>query len=79
MEQVLKQLINQQRPVGARKTDGGMPSSHANNLGFLSTYVATACWHGLSDHADPSRTFGIAAGVMAAALFLVRTTRYCST
>ncbi|KAK9818751.1 hypothetical protein WJX74_009128 [Apatococcus lobatus] len=67
---VLKQLINQQRPSGARKTDGGMPSSHANNLGFLSTYVAVACWHDLPGLADPSRTFGTASGVMAAALFL---------
>ncbi|KAK9862780.1 hypothetical protein WJX84_007613 [Apatococcus fuscideae] len=67
---VLKQLINQQRPTGARKTDGGMPSSHANNLGFLATYVDVTCWHasqGLTDSTMPLLT---SAGVTAVALFL---------
>jgi len=37
---VLKHLINESRPEGARKADPGMPSSHAQSLGFLSAYVA---------------------------------------
>merc|ERR1712232_586060 len=36
----LKYLINETRPVGARKADPGMPSSHAQSLAFLSTYAA---------------------------------------
>ncbi|CAK9094650.1 unnamed protein product [Durusdinium trenchii] len=36
----LKVLINQSRPRGARKVDPGMPSSHAQSLGFLSIYFA---------------------------------------
>ena len=48
-----------------------MPSSHANNLGFLATYVDVACWHasqGLTDSTMPLLT---SAGVTAVALFLV--------
>ncbi len=71
MEQVLKKLINQQRPEGARKTDGGMPSSHANNLGFLSTYVAVACWHALPGLSNATAPLATSAGVMLVALFLV--------
>lgn len=37
--QVLKRLINKQRPVYARKTDPGMPSSHATSLSYLTTYL----------------------------------------
>ncbi|CAK0849857.1 unnamed protein product, partial [Prorocentrum cordatum] len=36
----LKVVINQARPEGARKADPGMPSSHAQSLGFLSGYAA---------------------------------------
>ncbi|CAJ1355193.1 unnamed protein product [Effrenium voratum] len=48
----LKFIINESRPAGARKIDPGMPSSHAQSLGFLSTYTALSlldgtCWHGL--------------------------------
>lgn len=38
----LKFLLNEARPPSARKADPGMPSSHANSLAFLSTYVAVA-------------------------------------
>eukprot|EP00933_Yihiella_yeosuensis_P010627 TRINITY_DN11734_c0_g1_i1.p1 TRINITY_DN11734_c0_g1~~TRINITY_DN11734_c0_g1_i1.p1 ORF type:complete len:188 (+),score=19.87 TRINITY_DN11734_c0_g1_i1:112-675(+) len=37
---LLKLIISQARPDGARKVDPGMPSSHAQSLGFLSTYAA---------------------------------------
>jgi len=37
---LLKTLINEARPVGARKADPGMPSSHAQSLAFLSSYAA---------------------------------------
>lgn len=40
----LKQLINLQRPKFAKKTDPGMPSSHASSLAYLSVYMALA-WH----------------------------------
>jgi hypothetical protein len=38
---MLKRLLRQKRPAGARKTDGGMPSSHAVSLGYLSTAGVT--------------------------------------
>ncbi|KAF8071016.1 LPPE2 [Scenedesmus sp. PABB004] len=41
----LKHSINQERPGGARKTDPGMPSSHANSLCFLAAYSALALVH----------------------------------
>lgn len=40
--QVLKKLINKQRPKFARKADPGMPSSHASSLAYLSVYMAFA-------------------------------------
>ena len=78
MEQVLKRVINQQRPQGARKTDGGMPSSHANNLGFLATYVAVACWYVLPSLPDATAAIATSAAVMAVALFLVSAQTVCS-
>ncbi|CAE7202434.1 LPPE2 [Symbiodinium natans] len=35
-----KILLKQSRPAGAPKLDPGMPSSHAQSLGFLSSYAA---------------------------------------
>jgi len=42
INKVLKKVINQQRPISARKEDPGMPSSHANSLSFLGTYSSLA-------------------------------------
>lgn len=42
--QALKKAINAQRPRYAKKTDPGMPSSHASSLAYLSIYMAVA-WH----------------------------------
>lgn len=36
----LKFALNQARPPTARKADPGMPSAHANSLGFLANFVA---------------------------------------
>lgn len=36
---VLKGVVSAPRPVGATKTDAGMPSSHAHQLAYLATYV----------------------------------------
>lgn len=36
----VKRLINAPRPAGARKADPGMPSSHAQSLAYLSSYLA---------------------------------------
>lgn len=35
----LKFIINEKRPVGARKKDPGMPSSHAQSLYYFATYA----------------------------------------
>ena len=40
LSKVLKRLINEARPEGARSKDPGMPSSHAQSLFFLGTFVA---------------------------------------
>jgi dolichyldiphosphatase len=45
----LKFVINEARPSD-RLSDPGMPSSHANSLAFLSTFVALWCY---SVHVDP--------------------------
>lgn len=37
-------MINAQRPRYAKKTDPGMPSSHASSMAYLSVYMAVA-WH----------------------------------
>ncbi len=42
--QALKNIINLQRPLHARKQDPGMPSSHASSLAYLAVYLAIA-WH----------------------------------
>eukprot|EP00246_Nothoceros_aenigmaticus_P011747 TRINITY_DN3330_c0_g1_i3.p1 TRINITY_DN3330_c0_g1~~TRINITY_DN3330_c0_g1_i3.p1 ORF type:complete len:177 (-),score=11.83 TRINITY_DN3330_c0_g1_i3:14-484(-) len=48
---LLKALINQQRPLSAlhAKADPGMPSSHAQSLGYVACYAAIGClsWQGL--------------------------------
>lgn len=45
---VLKFAINESRPPSARKKDPGMPSAHANSLGFLSTFVSfSTVWAGI--------------------------------
>lgn len=42
LSKVLKRLINESRPAGAKVADPGMPSSHAMSLFFLSVFVAAA-------------------------------------
>lgn len=43
---ILKKIFNQQRPLTAvgLKADPGMPSSHAQSLGFLALYAAFGGW-----------------------------------
>ena len=45
LAKVLKRVINQARPEGARTLDPGMPSSHAMSLFFLATFVVCAANH----------------------------------
>lgn len=42
---ILKYLFNHQRPLSALslKTDPGMPSSHAQSIGYLAMYAALSC------------------------------------
>ena len=39
---MLKRIINEARPEGARLADPGMPSSHAQSLFFFASYLSTA-------------------------------------
>lgn len=59
--QILKKLINKQRPAYARKQDPGMPSSHATSLSYLAAYMMIT----LSKPTEILLTLG-------SALFLVR-------
>jgi dolichyldiphosphatase len=43
MGKCAKVVLAQPRPVGAKKTDNGMPSSHALSLFFFGSYLAVAC------------------------------------
>lgn len=61
----LKLTLNHARPANAPKADPGMPSAHANSLGFLSTFVAA--W---AAAAGGGRVGALSLGVPAGALFL---------
>lgn len=58
---VLKRAINQSRPEGARKVDPGMPSSHAQSLGFLSAYLALELAAAASSGSGGGGGWGVAA------------------
>jgi len=42
LSKVLKRVINEARPAGARLRDPGMPSSHAQSLFFFAAYISVA-------------------------------------
>ena len=42
LSKVLKRVINEARPEGARTADPGMPSSHSMSLFFLACFCACA-------------------------------------
>lgn len=42
LSKVLKRLLNEARPEGARLADPGMPSSHAQSLFFFASYLGCA-------------------------------------
>lgn len=44
LSKVLKRIINQRRPPGAPELDPGMPSSHAQSLFFLASYLSIAAY-----------------------------------
>ncbi|KAL4423157.1 hypothetical protein ABPG77_007810 [Micractinium sp. CCAP 211/92] len=64
---VLKYAINQARPSG-RKADPGMPSAHAQSLGFLATFVSVAAAASLGT-GSPSG-LALVLGVPSAGIFL---------
>lgn len=74
--QLLKQAINAARPPTALKADPGMPSSHAQSLFFLATYVAARVAAPLSGAPFTSLRAGAAALLLlgAAALTALRVT-----
>jgi hypothetical protein len=61
--QALKFVINESRPPAGRKGDPGMPSSHANSLAFLSTYVSLAAAASYNPGASLAGVLGWAAAV----------------
>lgn len=73
LSKVLKRLINISRPVGARLSDPGMPSSHAQSLFFFAAYLASgvAGWQTLP---SPMLRAGAAVGLvlLATGLTLLR-------
>ena len=56
---IMKFAINEARPSTARKTDPGMPSSHANSLAFLSTFISLWAANSTSTFFSFSSFFGI--------------------
>lgn len=40
---VLKHLLNHERPVSGLRSDPGMPSSHAQSIGYTITFLAVSC------------------------------------
>ena len=55
LNKVLKRVINESRPASARKTDPGMPSSHAASLFYLSFYPTVAYFfHVIQQHGSSS-------------------------
>ncbi|KAK9670188.1 hypothetical protein RND81_13G184200 [Saponaria officinalis] len=48
---VLKQILNQERPVSNRRSDPGMPSSHAQSIFFAFVFVALSMveWLGVNE------------------------------
>ncbi|XP_024532790.1 lipid phosphate phosphatase epsilon 1, chloroplastic-like [Selaginella moellendorffii] len=68
---LLKQCINQQRPIAAAnhaRLDPGMPSSHAQSLAYLSTYatIEIAGWSGV----NPVLSLALRAIVLSTAAYL---------
>lgn len=45
LSKVLKRLLNEARPSGARLKDPGMPSSHSQSLFFFASYLSCAAAH----------------------------------
>lgn len=44
MNQVLKRLIRQERPNGAKRGGSGMPSAHSQFTAFFASYVVMYTW-----------------------------------
>jgi dolichyldiphosphatase len=67
---IAKILINQPRPGSARKTDPGMPSSHACSITYLSVYAALLI---LQPDTDSQKAvgLGVAAFALAAAVVVL--------
>ena len=68
--QILKRIINQARPPSARKLDPGMPSSHAQSLGYFGTYAAVKVATAGPSEAAMAIKVLLAASSIGAALFL---------
>tara|TARA_B110001452_G_scaffold239129_1_gene219994 strand:+ start:1421 stop:2152 length:732 start_codon:yes stop_codon:yes gene_type:complete len=54
LSKVLKRLLNEARPTGARLADPGMPSSHSQSLFFFASYLSCAA----NDAATPALSMG---------------------
>lgn len=39
LSKILKRILNQERPVSTLRSDPGMPSSHAQSIFFIVTYI----------------------------------------
>lgn len=67
---MLKRALNEARPADARKADPGMPSSHANSLAFLATFVSLASATTAGGSLPPALAVALVFGVPAAGIFL---------
>lgn len=47
LSMILKQILNQQRPISTLRSDPGMPSSHAQSMFYLAFYMVLSLFDGL--------------------------------
>lgn len=66
----LKFVINASRPLNARKSDPGMPSSHASTLAFLSMYPSMMLLEHSSGVKVAMSNVALASGLIAGGVFL---------
>ncbi|KAJ0395847.1 hypothetical protein P43SY_002264 [Pythium insidiosum] len=75
LNQILKRTIKQSRPHGARMSGAGMPSAHAQFLGFFAAYVVAYTLQRMDHRRRAEKTLTIAGAILLALLVCVSRVR----
>ncbi|GLE01995.1 hypothetical protein PINS_up010833 [Pythium insidiosum] len=75
LNQLLKRTIKQSRPHGARMSGAGMPSAHAQFLGFFAAYVVAYTLQRMDHRRRTEKALTIAGAIVLAALVCVSRVR----